>query len=776
MNKIIILIILLGISSLLSATIWEIKQDGTGDFVTIQEGIDASADGDTVLVHPGTYYENIDFSGKTIVVASLCLTTGDESYKYETIIDGDQSGSCVRVASGEEEGTMLCGFTLTNGSGLPLYPGDSANNGGGVFVHESQITISNCIITRNFVSNAGGGIFASISTIYLEGNSIFDNRARVSGGGIFISSGGAIGSPSYIYWDEENLNSVYLNYGGLSGIDILMFEGAGNSLNVVVDTFTVSEPDTYFIALQDDFGQYIENVNLSANHAIIEEHIDADLYVVADGDNNNSGLTPDDPLATINYALSLIKPDSLNNNTVYVADGVYSLSENDNWFPLSMRSYISLEGESMQNTILDAEHLHNSAFIYGRNTNYNNYIKNFTMKNGKRISSVGLIFLFDSFFNPRYHTITLENITVSNSRVKYYGIYTSVLGINMKNVNYLDSYGGVAFRFHDNRISPQQVTIENSIISGTRTWYGANGGNFAIITEAKPCNDVRFPVSLINVEISDIFNPGNPAWPYATSGINVYRTVQLDLINCTLSDLRGYGTIGSIRVNGTNAEINIYNSVLWNPMNNYEMILLAESDCPNTVNVSHSILRDGEDGIYNQGNHHTINWLEGNLDEDPLWVGEGDYPYSLSANSPAINAGTLDLPLGVVLPETDLAGNPRIYGDSIDMGAYEWQGVDAEDDMVMKINQTRISNYPNPFNPDTTIRLELAEAGRIELSIYNIKGQKVRNLLDAHTEPGIFTCNWNGRDDNGRPVSSGQYFIKLKQNDEVTVEKMMMVK
>jgi hypothetical protein len=102
--------------------------------------------------------------------------------------------------------------------------------------------------------------------------------------------------------------------------------------------------------------------------------------------------------------------------------------------------------------------------------------------------------------------------------------------------------------------------------------------------------------------------------------------------------------------------------------------------------------------------------------------------------------------------------------------------VSAEDDMVMKINQTRISNYPNPFNPDTTIRLELAEAGRIELSIYNIKGQKVRNLLDAHTEPGIFTCNWNGRDDNGRPVASGQYFIKLKQNDEVTVEKMMMVK
>jgi hypothetical protein len=260
------------------------------------------------------------------------------------------------------------------------------------------------------------------------------------------------------------------------------------------------------------------------------------------------------------------------------------------------------------------------------------------------------------------------------------------------------------------------------------------------------------------------------------AGIAVLNNVKLNIINCTLGDLRGSGIKGAIYVDGTNAEVNIYNSILWNT-STYEMFLDADdTGHPSTVNISHSIIRGGEDGIHDPFSHHTVNWLEGNLDEDPLWVGEGDYPYSLSANSPAINAGTMDLPPGITLPETDLAGNPRIYGDSIDMGAYEWQGVDAEDDMVMKIKQTRISNYPNPFNPDTTIRLELAEAGRIELSIYNIKGQKVRNLLDAHTEPGIFTCNWNGRDDNGRPVSSGQYFIKLKQNDEVTVEKMMMVK
>ncbi|MCK5050544.1 MAG: T9SS type A sorting domain-containing protein [Candidatus Cloacimonetes bacterium] len=151
----------------------------------------------------------------------------------------------------------------------------------------------------------------------------------------------------------------------------------------------------------------------------------------------------------------------------------------------------------------------------------------------------------------------------------------------------------------------------------------------------------------------------------------------------------------------------------------------------------------------------------------------------LTENSPCINAGTLDLPTGIELPEFDLAGNPRIYGETIDMGAYEYQGDPQSNDEneIIIPEITQISNYPNPFNPSTTIKLDLAESGRVELAIYNIKGQKVKTLMDAYSSKGHFEIIWRGIDDNKRSVASGQYFIKLKVNgEEKTVRKCVLLK
>ena len=89
---------------------------------------------------------------------------------------------------------------------------------------------------------------------------------------------------------------------------------------------------------------------------------------------------------------------------------------------------------------------------------------------------------------------------------------------------------------------------------------------------------------------------------------------------------------------------------------------------------------------------------------------------------------------------------------------------------------TLLSNYPNPFNPTTTIEFTLPEGGFTELVIYNISGQKIRELVSGDITPGVHSVVWDGRDENGIPVSSGVFISRLKNRDNVFSNRMMLVK
>jgi hypothetical protein len=85
-------------------------------------------------------------------------------------------------------------------------------------------------------------------------------------------------------------------------------------------------------------------------------------------------------------------------------------------------------------------------------------------------------------------------------------------------------------------------------------------------------------------------------------------------------------------------------------------------------------------------------------------------------------------------------------------------------------------NYPNPFNPSTTISYSVAKAGEVELTVYNQLGQTVRSLFSGHKVAGEYSLNWDGRDDTGRFVSSGQYFYRLKVEEVVQSRRMLFLK
>ena len=85
-------------------------------------------------------------------------------------------------------------------------------------------------------------------------------------------------------------------------------------------------------------------------------------------------------------------------------------------------------------------------------------------------------------------------------------------------------------------------------------------------------------------------------------------------------------------------------------------------------------------------------------------------------------------------------------------------------------------NYPNPFNPDTNISFSLTEADKVEIIIYNSKGQKVRTLVDGNYSAGEHIVNWNGKTDEQKPAISGVYFYRMGTNGIYLNKKMILLK
>ncbi len=88
----------------------------------------------------------------------------------------------------------------------------------------------------------------------------------------------------------------------------------------------------------------------------------------------------------------------------------------------------------------------------------------------------------------------------------------------------------------------------------------------------------------------------------------------------------------------------------------------------------------------------------------------------------------------------------------------------------------KLDNYPNPFNPTTTISFSIPESGKTELNIYNTKGQCVKQLVSAEFTAGKHSVVWNGKDENDKLVSSGIYFYKLTTKNSVVAKRMIMLK
>jgi len=168
-----------------NATILNVGVNKT--FSTIQSAINASSNGDSVLVQEGTYNENIIFIGKKILVASI-----DEiehiNFIQSTIIKGTGASSTVKFINKEDSTSVLKGFAIENGNAQGIDSDTSSGLGGGIFCLNTSPQLNDLILAYNHATYYGGGLYLENSFSKVTNVSIYYNKSN-SGGGLMIRGG-----------------------------------------------------------------------------------------------------------------------------------------------------------------------------------------------------------------------------------------------------------------------------------------------------------------------------------------------------------------------------------------------------------------------------------------------------------------------------------------------------------------------------------------------------------------------------------------------------------
>ncbi len=710
-------------------------------YATIQSAIDGvSFEGDTIVVAPGSYVENIDYQGKNIFLTSWQYYDGDDSYIEQTVLDGGQNGAVVVFDDGEDLTAVLNGFTVTNGSGHQ-YPWGTTS-GGGIYIYESDATLTNCVIKNNSCCGytGGGGILAALGSVYLSNLLITENSAQGYGGGLACGR-------CEIEMDPVNRCSIFLNTAG-----------AGNA---IYHNFDEETPPTYYldtvnVATDREYlfaGSHPFELDILHSKLVPVQH---DLWVSPDGDDSNSGSSPDDPLKTIVHAYHLIQADSLHPRTVHLLPGVYSPSGGQ-LFPINLRSYVSLVGSGREETILDMEYVYPRA-MYGFDEERNYTIRSMSVIHSSRVDIMsGTSFVFND-------GLVLEDMLFADNET-YYLLGCHYMGymdipqqssITIRNCDFFDNHCAkvVGIWVHVDALVQSCRFDNNTPLEDCNP--GDEGLTMGLHMGAFPSN-YPYPYShrlencVFTNNQNDYSEFNGPAPGLSASK---YR-YPLDIINCTFAD--NFSPIsGSFWLYdySCESEARLANCIFWD--NDLYEIYLHGSSHLTTAQLSNCIVQGMSGGIHQVGDTDII-FHEGNFSADPLFLGTGDHPYQLAEGSPAIDAGTA---FWVVDGDTVVNLSPDQYeGAAPDIGAYEFdqQAVTPEEPPQLPDQLAISSIHPNPFNNSTTIHFAIPRPGQVELSLYNIAGQLVDTIIDAWIGAGEHSVQFSADD-----YASGVYVVRLQ--------------
>ncbi|MCL2063614.1 MAG: PKD domain-containing protein [Candidatus Cloacimonetes bacterium] len=668
------------INSLHSQSTHIVNHDGSGNFTSIQTAINFASNGDTIIVYPGTYNENLNIISKSIFLGSLFSTTGDENFINQTIIDGQKINSVINIHYAQY--VTIEGFTIQNGLSHRVWGnGTTEGLGGGIQVfHSNNVAINYNFVINNIAGLLGGGISVSFSNdVTFTANTIYKNMAMHAGGGLYSDSGQIPGISSIEFNINGPKNNIYMNSARFSS-DIFLVGSDFSDIHIGIGTLNYVNPWSITSRTPTNF--------------IIEQgyvtEIDSDFFVCSAGDDSNDGLTPLTALRSITMAVTKVmsNPDKI--NTIHLSAGIHGI-EAGNIFPIHLKSQLKLIGECRETTIIDIGGYSwgISSQIYDLNRPEfvePQYItlKNFTIKNvynsEGRWSDDRVIYLDGLSFDNIHH---IENIRYDERNSLYHnqGRITSVNAesLTMKNIEIfrvsktLYDY----YRWGIDISLGLNVNLENILL---------DGGNYGIQITAQRPRFVYNEIShhrLSNILMRDLhtrFFEDPPYLPVSAANAIVIQGRLSDdgqernivsIINSTF--VNNTHTDHHYLINALDSiQLEIYNCIFYNNHPDNRIYLYApNSSATGTAIFSHNLIENGTNAIIAWPAVYWDITLDKNIEGNPDFVEIGEHPEMLLPGSLGIGSGTTDI-ANYTFPEFDLAGNPRIVNGQISIGAYEF--------------------------------------------------------------------------------------------------------
>ncbi len=694
-------------------------------------------------------------------------------------------------------------------------PHDTGSNaerqGGGIYINlSSNLEITNCEISDN-VADYGGGIYIWESSPILSGLTIKNNYGRYDGGGIIFS--GENTSPT---WENSVIsrNSCYYNGGG-----IFCCSESSLFLNNVV----INENSTICDYPDDQPGGggiSCWNATMELNNVIITENI-----------SNNNGLGGgiecgyDSEVILNNCTISYNEAQyggGIHNSSSLILSGTSVL--NNTAFAYTGGIFMG----DVSNTIFDPD---NRCNIYLNNSIALTTIAHDIYNANNDIVANVIVDSFTVMHPNEFFAWPIDNFTfdILNCNIIQLtsDVYVSPEGSNENSglspeepfINISHAYK----MLHADSLNSRMIYLDNGTYSLSQTGerfplfcrshisiVGADQNS--TILDGEGNNQILRCKNALNLTLKNMTlqNSGQPAGTYAIHCSNtdailenltifgitssygystaisshsdiIIRNVNLYnneigircsysspvIINATIYNDTGNASAEGIYVYHANPII--VNSIIWNISNIDKGIYVYSYGTPSTVTISNTDILGGETCI-SMNNNGTLNWLEGNIDEDPLFIDPANGNFHLQLDSPCIDAGTafFEWQGNIIVNMTP----DEYFGIAPDMGAYEWEGVNNENQQIIPLKNKLYANYPNPFNPETTIKFTTENTEKnTELIIYNIKGQKIKqySILNPSGAGQVSQSSivWDGTDENNRPVGSGVYFYKLKAGDKI---------